>query len=296
MHKWELIAAAPEAWLQDMTGKLAYVAGGGLVLTFGDKSSMLWQAMEAAASQNDGTVFIAGVSFRIDNLSLMGDFYRFLKTLGIKLHCIDERLEDDLTHINSEVHEHCGACAAAHSFIKEHLEVLLTQRIEEKKLKGEATTTLEELLEADLEDILIRELGENAVGKQKIYKSMPNHTSLSIFVDLHGDEAIVDEAKRATLRENNELAFQVSLPVALIDTFVEKMHLQADEKTTLLETLVKWSVQIARNIIGAQNNLRDQAQQTVIILDTRNVEGLATTVELQAKIALVQHATEIYIS
>ena len=85
---WEQIAQNPDEWLQDMQGELAYVAGGGLPLVFGDslseevEPSEIWEAIKAAAAEKQDTVEIAGIFFTLKELSLMGDFYRFIKKQG----------------------------------------------------------------------------------------------------------------------------------------------------------------------------------------------------------------------
>jgi len=116
-QQWEEIATKPQEWLQDIEGQLVFVAGGGLPLTFGSPDSEIWRSIESAAEKNGETINIAGISFTLAELRIMGDFYRFTKESGYSLHCIDERLEDDLGSLNNQVHEHCGACAASHAAI-----------------------------------------------------------------------------------------------------------------------------------------------------------------------------------
>ena len=273
---WEEVVEHPIEWLQDMQGTLAYVAGGGLPLVFGDghsETSEIWDAITASAAEKQGTIEIAGIVFTLEELSLMGDFYRYIKKQGNTLHCIDERLADDLLSVENQVHEHCGACAATHGAIVE-------------KLRSGA----------HVEDILLSELGEEGAGKQKIYNSMPNHVSLSVFIDFHGDEAVVDEDKRAQLRDAHALAFQVSLPVDLLTDHIEESQLSADQIRILLDVLVKWNVQIARNIIGGDHNqLQAFADETLFIMDKRNVEDHPLLEELQTRISQIAHRKELIV-
>ncbi len=268
---WERIKAAPQEWLQDLDGSLAFVAGGGLPLVFGQSESKIYQAMSQALESNGGDINIAGVVFKEAEIKVLGDFYRFLQQKGYNLHCIDERLEDDLGNEDRQVHEHCGACAASHAAI-------------EKFLGGEM----------HVEDLLLVDLGETKIGKQQIYESMPHHESLTVFIDFAGDDAIVDEAKRTLLRENHALSFQVSLPEKMIQEFL----VQAGDsiKDSFLNALVKWNVQIARNIIGGDHNhLKQHASQTIFVVDKRGTDASELVFALMNRINEVQHAEKIII-
>ena len=267
---WKEVVSKPKEWLTDVDGQLVFVAGGGLPLTFGSVDSKIWQALEAAAAEKSGMVTIAGIDFSIKELALMGEFYRSMRGNGYALHCIDERLEDDLGTTDRQVHEHCGACAAAHAVIGD-------------QLAGK-----------HVEDLLLTELGEEIVGKQAIYSSMPHHDSLSVFIDFHGDEAITYEARRTQLREHNALAFQVSLPVNAIKEFLAN---RTSDQAMLIETLVKWNVQIARNIIGGDHNkLQKHSDKTLFIFDERDVANHELIEQLKQQISNVDHAKELVIS
>lgn len=269
---WDQVQARPQEWLMDIPGNIVFVAGGGLPLTFASEDSKIWAAIEAVAEDNTGNITIAGVEFTLRELGLMGDFYRFLKQDGYSLHCIDERLEDDLGNESKQVHEHCGACAASHAVIGEHLDGV------------------------HVEDLLLKELGEDVLGKQRIYDSMPNHDSMSVFVDFQGDEAVIDEAKRTQLRENHSLAFQVSLPVEKIEAFLIERGEVEHEQEMLLMALVKWNVQIARNIIGGDHNEMHQfADKTVMVFDQRSVTEHPLVDSFKQLISDVQHAKEVII-
>jgi len=271
-QQWEEIATKPQEWLQDIEGQLVFVAGGGLPLTFGSPDSEIWRSIESAAEKNGETINIAGISFTLAELRIMGDFYRFTKESGYSLHCIDERLEDDLGSLNNQVHEHCGACAASHAAIAEYLAPGL-----------------------NVEDLLVKELGED--GKQSIYKQMEaHHASIAVAIDFSGDEAVVDPAKRSKLMSSKALAFQVSLPVNLIENFLTVRGNQDDEREMLLRTLVNWNVQIARNIIGGgHNSLQAQAGETIFIMDQRDVAGNPLVAELRRNISGVKHLSELVI-
>ncbi len=269
---WEQVQAYPQEWLADIPGQIVFVAGGGLPLTFASEDSQIWAAIEKVASETGGKLSIAGVEFSLRELGLMGDFYRFLKQDGYSLHCIDERLEDDLGNEAKQVHEHCGACAASHTVIGAHL-------------NG-----------ANVEDLLLKELGEEILGKQRIYNSMPNHDSISIYIDFHGDEAVIDENKRTQLRNNHALAFQISLPVNKIEVFLAERGTSVAEREMLLGVLVKWNAQIARNIIGGSHNeMQKFANQTVAIFDQREVNTHQLVASLKELISDVQHDREIVI-
>ena len=119
---WEEVQAHPQEWLRDIPGQIVFVAGGGLPLTFDSEDSRIWESIEKVAEEDNGYIDIAGVNFSLRELALMGDFYRSLKQDGYSLHCIDERLEDDLENEAKQVHEHCGACAASHAVIGSYLD------------------------------------------------------------------------------------------------------------------------------------------------------------------------------
>lgn len=269
---WEQVQAHPQEWLTDIPGQIVFVAGGGLPLTFASEDSQIWAAIEKVAGETGGKLSIAGVELSLRELSLMGDFYRFLKQDGYSLHCIDERLEDDLGNEAKQVHEHCGACAASHAVIGAHLDG------------------------ANVEDLLLKELGEEILGKQRIYSSMPNHDSIGIYIDFHGDEAVIDENKRSQLRNHHALAFQVSLPVNKLEAFLAERGTSVAEQEMLLGVLVKWNVQIARNIIGGgHNEMQKFANQTVAIFDQREVKTHPLVDSLKELISDVQHDREIVI-
>lgn len=268
---WEAIKDNPDEWLQDLNGNINFVAGGGLPLVFGDMNSEIYQALDRALEENGESVDIAGVNFKRSELEALGAFYRFLSSRGYSLHCIDERLEDDLDNVEVQVHEHCGACAATHAVVEEHL------------TSGR-----------HVEDILLTDLGQEAAGKQQVYDSMPHHVSLTVFIDFNGDDAVADPSKRAELQEQDALAFQVSLQVDRIREFLSQGN--AKLKNVLLDSLVKWNVQIARNIIGGgHNDLRDHANETIFVLDKRGVDADDLVFALMNRIKKVQHAEEIVI-
>lgn len=271
---WEEIRLHPAEWLKDLQGNIAFVAGGGLPLVFGNPESGIYKAMLAAMEQNDGKIEIAGVSLDREKIELLGEYYRFLRSQGYNLHCIDERLEDDLGHESHHVHEHCGACAAT----GDKIQIFLPE-------EGEVS----------VEDLLLRELNQQQ-GKQPIYQEMkPHHDSLTIFIDFAGDDAVVNEEKRVALRNGHALAFQVSLQVDMIKKFVDTHPNVAIEQ--LAEVLVHWNVQIARNIIGGTHNaLSGSADFTTLILDKRGVKPEGREIfHLLKNIFQVKHQAEIFI-
>ena len=270
---WQAAAENPNEWLQDIPGEIVFVAGGGLVLAFDNEDSEIWKAIVKAAEINNGFITIAGVNFALKELSLMGDFYRFIRETGYSLHCIDERLADNLSAVEKQVHEKCGACAASHSAIGEYLEN-----------------------DNHVEDILLEELGEEILGKQNIYDSMPNHQSLVVFIDFYGDEAIVDEKNRKKIMEEIALPFQVSLPIFIIKNFLKTRGNNDNEKEMLLSALIKWNVQIARNIIGGDHNeLKEFSDNSLFVIDQRAIEDIPIVSLLRELISDVEHSKEIII-
>lgn len=249
-NKWADISKNPREWLQDLSGEIAFTAGGGLVTLLGEKESQVWQGV-LKASEND--IFkMAGIDFSVRGLSLMGDFYRHLKGNRYKFQCVDERLENirEAGHNGTEVHCECGACAAMHASIKNVTNI------------------------KDMEAHVQGELGQDKLEKQGIYDTMPNHSTISILADFHGDDSVVNEQKRAELRAINGLPFQASLPVKEVEAFIKEKNLKRAEIDLLLKTLVQWNVQIPRNIIGGDHNdLQNQAKHTLIVTDTRGIKG-----------------------
>lgn len=236
-NAWQEIIADPDQLTDLSTQNIVFCAGGGLALRFGEPESGIWKAMEASAQK--GLLKVAGIEFKIEDLKILGDYYRFLKGQGFNFHCIDERLEGDEQHLCDEVHKSCGACAAV----------------------GNASNL------QNLEDLLLSELGQKA--KQEIYSDMPDHESLVILVDLHGSDVVLGE-KRNELKGRKALPFNVSLQLDHIRGFLESRP--EVDSSQLVNTLVLWNVQIARNIIGEHHNkLHASADDTIIVLDTRGV-------------------------
>jgi hypothetical protein len=72
------------------------------------------------------------------------------------------------------------------------------------------------------------------------------------------------------LRARGGLPFNVSLPAPLLEEYLDQSEVDPD---LLLAALVKWSVQIARNIIGdAVNELRPVAGKTLLVVDKRGLD------------------------
>jgi hypothetical protein len=270
---WQTVSENPGEWLQDIPGEIVFVAGGGLPLTFDNEESQIWKAIIRVAEDSNGFITIAGVSFALKELSLMGNFYRFVREAGYALHCIDERLVGSLSAVEKQVHEECGACAASHSVISYFLE--------DNKI---------------VEDILLDELGEETFGKQSIYDAMPDHESLVVFIDFHGDEAIVDEDKRVELMNKKALPFQISLPIYIIKNFLKTRGDNKNEEEMLLNTLIKWNVQIARNIIGGDhNNLKEFADNSLFVIDQRSTGDKILVSRFREVISDVEHSREVII-
>ncbi len=246
---WGEVQAQPEAFIAS-NQRLAYVAGGGAVLRFGvdGPADSAWNKMMSSAV--DQQITIAGVSFSLEELKTMGDFYRWLKQeKGKNLHCIDERLDEDPAYEKHEIHCGCGACAAIRAAV------------------GDPDTV-------DYEVKLAQELGqlENGQAKrQPILKEMESaHASISILVDYSGEGRTVSAGKRSELQTQDALPFNVSLPLEYIREFAQAKGVEAE---SLISTLARWNVQIARNIIGgAHNVLHDLQAETRLIIDSRGVD------------------------
>lgn len=260
---WGEIVAQPEALTDLSERKVVFVAGGGLPSRFGIEKSEIWQAIAKRAENNN--IEIAGISFSLEDLTLLGDYYRFLRDdKGMSLHCIDERLVDDVANSSHEVHDKCGACAA----------VAAAAGIESK-----------------VEDVLLAELHQEA--KQGVYEDMPDHESMTILVDFHGSDVVLDE-KRAELKAKKALPFNVSLPLELISEWAETKGGNAE---ALIKVLVKWNVQIARNIIeGHHNTLHKLAGETIIVTDQRQVGDHSLLSQAQDAVSSVQHGSMMVIN
>lgn len=258
--KWKEITKKPNEWLQDLAGEVAFTAGGNLTKLFGNPETETWKGILAAAEQ--GRIEIAGIDFITDGLALMGDFYRWLNHQN---QCIDERLKGILESKHVGIHAECGACAKVSEAIANHVT----------------------LPEGGINQLVLQDLGMKVDQKnmQPIYQKMSgHHSTVTIFVDFHGDEAVVNEAKRAELMAIDALPFQVSLPVQKIEAFIQERGLSAQQAELLLTTLVQWNVQIARNIIEGHNKLSQHADKTLLVADVREVQGHPLLPAIEAKI------------
>lgn len=234
--EWDSIVANPDVLTDLSEQNIVFGAGGGLVKRFGDENSEIWKSLEAKAV--DGKTTVAGIEFTTSELATMGSFYRSLGEKGFNFHCIDERLEGDTNHLHNEVHAGCGACAAVG-----------------------AAAGLE-----NVEDKLLNELDQSV--KQEIYGDMPNHESLVVLVDLGGADVVLGE-KRNELKGKKALPFNASIPLQQVADWASET---GGDGAALVDTMVRWNVQIARNIIGGHHNtLHDSADKTTIVVDARKV-------------------------
>lgn len=269
-EKWHEIAQHPAETLVDWSGTAAFTAGGPLPAIFGSEQSHVWQLMSKALAQNGEVMTIAGVEFSRRELELIGQFYRFLRE-DHKLLCIDERLEISDEEQPLEVHESCGACAATGAALKSLLGA-----------------------EVDVEAQLAGEISQEDL--QAIYPDMPLHTSLVVLVDLHADDVVASAEKRAELKRIGALPFTVSLPVGQIEAFLTD-HAHQQDRQALIATLIKWNVNIARNIIGGHHNtLHNEAEHALFVVDLRNLatDSLLAQ-ELLQQIEQVSHGEMISI-
>lgn len=263
--RWQQLAQHPER-LQTPANRLVFAAGGGLPLIFGKQDSAIYQRISAQAEANNNQVVIAGETFSKQELEALGEYYRFLRKQGLILHCIDERLAGD--HEGC-VHDECGACAAVEASIG---------------LRG-----------ASVEDMLLAELQQQDLGKQAIHEGMSSHDSSVILIDLTGQVAVTDAELVRELKNHSSLPFQVSLSVQKIEQFLQQRPLV--EQDLLLQALVKWNVQIARNIVGGHHNLQQPiAERTTLVINKHDIdpENQIMTM-LLSKIAQISHQAEIVI-
>ncbi|MFZ5376486.1 MAG: hypothetical protein ACOZAN_02340 [Patescibacteria group bacterium] len=174
---------------------------------------------------------------------------------GYKLHCIDERLDNNRAYLLAEVHGECGACAALQKSLSSFLGGDIWQ----------------------VEDKLADEIvAKGCTIKQPIFKDMHHlHTSVVIWLSFGSVQVVADDEQRNQLRQTSSLPFRVSLPLFLIKAFLENQlgnGQRSFDLDGLLRVLVKWNVQIARNIIGGDHNsLNEFADKTVFVFDQRNV-------------------------
>lgn len=252
--EWQTLVKNPD-YLTDLSSqKVMFAAGGGLVTRFGENESEIWKGLVEVAT--DGEVEVAGVGFSIKELEEMGDFYRYSKERGLCFHCIDERLEGDEECLEDEVHSMCGACAAV----------------------GQATGL------DGVEDKLCDELEQQT--KQEVYEDMPNHDSMVILVDLNGADVVLGK-KREELKEKRALPFNASIPLDRVSQWSEGDEEKAKD---LISTLVKWNVQIARNIIGGDHNeLQGLAKETIIVVDQRKVDRGELLMHAMGELGKVEH-------
>lgn len=214
----------------------AFVAGGALPLCFGVSDNQIWTKMTESAQES--RLNIAGIEFSLAELEQMGYFYRWLSGRGKVLRCIDERLDEEI-NVNAQVHCECGACNAVKA----------------------ATSSAE-----DIEALLASQQGLSEQDKQPLLPGMPNHKAMTILIGLGPKGEAVKPDLRNEQKTNGTLAFNVSLPLELIGQYCKEQNV--DQKA-LLTTLIRWNVQIARNIIGGNHNdLQELANDTIVAVET----------------------------
>lgn len=259
--EWERIVSNPEVLTDLSEKKVAFAAGGGLVKQFGNEQSVIWKTLKSKAVE--GKTSVAEVEFSVTELENIGSFYRFLADKGFNFHCIDERLEGDEQHLHDEVHNKCGACAAV-----------------------AGASGLE-----NVEDLLLDELGQKV--KQEVYGDMPNHESLAILVDLRGADVVLGQLREG-LKAKKALPFNVSIPLEEVSEWADQT---GNDGRELVTSLVKWNVQIARNIIGGHHNELHQLQdQTLQIVDTRGVSDNPLKTAAFNALDQVQHGRQLQIA
>ncbi len=237
-HAWDNVIKNPDNYLCSYPDRFYAAMGQGVTL-FGGKNS-LWTALQNKAAQN-GTN-IAGVDFSMNELKLLGDFYRSLGRTGI---CIDERVAmEKNTNAESGIHEHCGAAAAIGQVIgKQGFEV------ENEAMK---------LLDYSQKQLLLP-------GTEG------GHESLTVFIDPSEQAFGLRPEVKETFLKQNALAFQFSFPLQSIRSFLDVQKLPPEK--TLYSALLKWNIQIAINIINGHHNKFYETAKTngvLFVLDRRN--------------------------
>ncbi len=252
-------------------GEVAFVAGGELLpQLFGPKANPeLSQKISAALEAGKGNLTIAGIIFTEEQLRLLGAFYAHLQdNKNYKLHCIDERLVGDVAASEQQSHESCGACAVTAAAL------------------GLQASELLDMVNTDQTKKL-----------QAVDPKMFHHTSLTILVDLHGRDVLVEE-QRSEFRDKNSLPFNISLPVKEIEAFFRASNVEESAKEELLISLIMWNAGLARKIIGGDHNtLQAASEYTQIIIDERSIEE-GKVAELAAQIkgklfSLVPHGSVV---
>jgi hypothetical protein len=237
-RRWETIASMPDTLTDMSEHNVFYIAGGGLPTLFG-KENQLWSRMQAKLAEQNDELMIAGVPFNGEELGLIGEYARAMEAEGKLPECIDERLDESLENPNDKhVHVGCGAAGAAGAAIGE----------------------------GSVEDELVSIFGES--GKMPIYADMDkHHDSIVINVDLSGSRTAQGEL-RSSLKDDKALPFNVSLNLDKIG------EIGGDKTAQMLSALVKWNVQIARNIIGGGHNAAQKLEdKTIIVINTQGAES-----------------------
>jgi hypothetical protein len=239
VRRWEGIAAIPDSLTDMAEYGVFYIAGGGLPSLFGEENQ-LWSRMHAKLREQGDTLNIAGVEFSGRELELIGEYARGMEEDGKLPECIDERLDESLDDEPNHYHVHkgCGAAGAA----------------------GAA------LGESSVEDELVQIFKED--GKMEIYSDMPHgHESIVINIDLNGSRSPQQEL-RLSLKDQKALPFNASINLAKIE------EIAGDDSEAMLSALVKWNVQIARNIIGgSHNDAKDFADKTLLVINTTGTKS-----------------------
>ncbi len=271
---WDAVLQNPDAHLTQYQaldkegqpiGEIAFVAGGELLSqVFGPNvKPEISQKVAAALEAGNGTLTIAGITFTQEQLQLLGSFYTHLQEhKQYKLHCIDERLVDDVQASEQQSHESCGACAATAAAL------------------GLEATELLNMVNTDPDKKL-----------QAIDPTLAHHhSSMSILVDFHGRDVLIEE-QRSEFRDKNALPFNISLPVIEIAEFIRTNQLDVTAKEQLITALLLWNPGLARKIIGGDHNtLQTVSENTQIIVDERSIpdgEGMELATQFKDSLALL---------
>lgn len=237
---WKTIPANPVELLI-LSDRVAAAFGHGATLLTGD-NQLIELIREKAVNKR---VMIAGVDFSLDNLDIIGKFYNLLSKKGFKGVCMDERIDRNAPHQAAGIHHHCGAADAIGQLVG---------------INGE-----------QIEDMAASLLGKG--DKAELIPEMEEaHETLAIKIDL-GDSFDVKPEKYKDLKDNGALPIHISLPLSSI---AELSNMLQINENTILQSLLKWNLMIAINIIeGPHNAYHNSAknQGFFIILDNRGLQG-----------------------
>lgn len=237
------------------TENLIHVSGGGIPLLFGNEQSNIWQAVVETASNNGGQIEFAGVTFSLDELKLLGEFYRFLRDKKKKsFTCIDDRLkvgQDGHDPKTCFIHEGCGAAGAIDATIKEALSSLIS--------------------DTTVENLAVEELGQEK--KQPLVEDMREaHETSVILITFGSNGQAVNPDRFDDFRDNNALPMNATIPLELVEDFIsyivslDPVVNHSHKREELLSVLFKWNVDIAKAVINNKKHNHNGGAENILVV------------------------------